>query len=128
MNGFTGTVSVTLSGLGAGATNQPAGPFTIADGATESFVIDVPESSPAGISSVRATGTSASISHSAQIALAVNPLVMPAVTTFDDGTSFVLQTQTATGSHGILVQATDNNGNVATYATQQVDDKQLIVD
>jgi hypothetical protein len=96
VNGFAGAVSVTLRGLPAGATTQPAGPFTISEGATQSFVIDIPASAPAGISSVQATATSGSLSHSTQIAVAVNPFVTPVVTTFDDGTSFVLQTQTAT--------------------------------
>ena len=96
VNGFAGTVSVTLSGLPAGATTQPTGPFTIAEGTTQSFVIDIPASAPAGISSVQATATSGSLSHSTQIAIAINPFATPTVTTFDDGTSFVLQTQTAT--------------------------------
>jgi hypothetical protein len=95
-NGFTGSVSVTLSGLPAGATTEPVGPITIAEGASQSFVIDIPSSAPAGISSVQATATSGSLSHSAQFAVAVNPFVTPAITTFDDGTSFVLQSQTAT--------------------------------
>jgi hypothetical protein len=96
VNGFAGTVSVTLSGLPAGAMTQPTGPFTIAEGTTQSFVIDIPAAVPAGISSVQATATSGSLSHSTQIAIAINPLATPTVTTFDDGTSFVLQTQTAT--------------------------------
>ena len=96
VNGFAGTVSVTLSGLPAGAATQPTGPITIAEGATQSFVIDIPSSAPAGISSLQATATSGSLSHSAQIAVAVNPFVTPTITTFDDGTSFVLQSQTAT--------------------------------
>ena len=96
VNGFAGTVSVTLSGLPAGATTQPTGPFTIGADAAQSFVIDIPGSTTAGISSVRATATTGSLRHSAQIALAVNPFLTPSVTTFDDGTSFVLQTQTAT--------------------------------
>jgi len=77
VNGFAGTVSVTLSGLPAGATTQPTGPFTIAEGATQSFVIDIPASAPAGISSVQATATSGSLSHSTQIAIAINPFATP---------------------------------------------------
>jgi hypothetical protein len=44
--------------------------------------------------SVQANATSGSLSHSQRVALALNPSISPAITTADDGTLFVLQTQT----------------------------------
>src|SRR5215469_17827010 len=86
VNGFTGSVLVTLSGLPAGSTSQPASPFTIAAGGSQSFVFSVPASSAVGIYTVQATAASDSISHTGQVALTVNPVI----TTVDDGVSFVL--------------------------------------
>lgn len=92
VNGFTGSVTVTLSGLPAGSTSQPVSPFTIAAGGSQSFVFSVPASAAVGIFTIQATAASGSISHTGQIALTVNPVV----STVDDGVSFVLQTATST--------------------------------
>ena len=92
VNGFAGSVTVTLSGLPTGSTSQPASPFSIAAGGSQSFVFSIPASSAVGIFAVQATAVSGSISHTGQIALTVNP----AITTVDDGVSFVLQTATST--------------------------------
>jgi hypothetical protein len=95
LNGFSGSVTVALSGLPSGATTQPSGPFMLAAGATQAFAIAVPASAPQGVSSIQAAASSGSLHHSAQIALAVNPALTPIITRFDDGTALVLQTQTA---------------------------------
>ena len=92
VNGFTGAVTVTLSGLPAGATSQPASPFTIAAGGSQSFVFSIPASSAVGMFTVQATGNSGAISHTGPISLTVNPVTTAA----DDGVSFVLQTTTST--------------------------------
>lgn len=94
VNGFMGTVTVTLSGLPAGATSQPASPFTIAAGGNHSLVISIPSSSALGIFTVQATASSGSITHSGQIALTVTPEITE-ITTVDDGVSLVLQTVTS---------------------------------
>jgi hypothetical protein len=96
LQGFTGTVSISFSGLPAGATTTPASPFTITAGASQSFTVSIPESSAAGMYSIQAKGTSGTLSHTQQVGMALNPSVSPTVTTTDDGTLFVLQTQTAT--------------------------------
>jgi hypothetical protein len=94
-DGFSGSVNIVLTGLPAGATTQPSGPFTVNPGATQSFSITVPASTAEGLFSVQAAASKGSLQHSAQIALAVNPAVTPAISTFDDGTALILQTQTA---------------------------------
>jgi hypothetical protein len=102
LNGFTGSVTVTLSGLPAGSTTQPPSPFMIAAGGNQSFGVSIPASSAVGIFSVQAAAVSGSISHTGQVALTVNPVI----TTADDGTSFVLQTQTSTETTRVgLLQA-----------------------
>lgn len=93
VNGFTGPVTVTLSGLPAGSSSQPANPFTVIAGGSQSFVLSIPASPAAvGVFAVQATGGSGEISHAGQIALTVNP----GTTTVDDGVSLALQTVTST--------------------------------
>ena len=96
LQGFTGSVTVQISGLPTGATTTPPSPFSIVAGASQSFAISLPASSPAGMFSVQATAASGSLSHSQSVSLAVNPSISPTITTTNDGTLFVLQTQTAT--------------------------------
>jgi len=73
LNGFSGSVTLTLSGVPAGLTTQPAGPFTIPAGGSQAFDFSVPLSSNVGVFSVQAAAASGSISHSGQISLTVNP-------------------------------------------------------
>jgi hypothetical protein len=94
--GFSGSVMVTFSGLPLGVTPQPSPSFTIAAGATRSFSFSISGSAPVGVFSIQAQAVSGSIQHSGQIALAINPVVTPKITNSDDGTSLVLETQTAT--------------------------------
>jgi hypothetical protein len=96
LDGFAGSVTVTIAGLPSGATTQPSAPFTITAGANQSFSFSVGPSSPVGVFSVQVQAASGSIQHSAQVALALNAVVTPTTTSFNDGSSFVLQTQTAT--------------------------------
>ena len=94
-NGFTGSVAVTISGLPAGLSIQPASPYTIAAGGSQSFSFLVPASSSLGTFSVQAAAAGSSISHSKAIQLTVNPAIAPIITTSNDGTNFFLQTQTS---------------------------------
>lgn len=96
LNGFADSVTVKFSGLPSGVSTQPSGPFTLTPGAKQSFSFSIANSSPIGIFSVQVQADSGSIRHSGQVALAINPAITPLVTNFDDGTSFVLETQTAT--------------------------------
>lgn len=104
LDGFTGSVTVNLSGLPTGATTTPSNPFTITAGANQSLTISIPASSTIGIFSVQATGTSGSLSHAQHVTLAVNPSISPTITTTDDGTLFVLETQTASDTVRVGLQ------------------------
>jgi len=70
-NGFTGSVQVTLSGLPAGVTSNPASPFAVAAGTSASIVFGATANAATGNFTVSARGTSGSLSHSANLALAV---------------------------------------------------------
>jgi DNA-binding beta-propeller fold protein YncE len=59
LNGFTGSVQVTLSGLPAGVISNPLSPFSVAAGSNAST----------GNSTIIATGVSGALSHPANLAL-----------------------------------------------------------
>lgn len=83
-NGFTGTVSVSLSGLPAGVTANPS-TMTLAAGATQSTTLTAAATTAAGTSSITFTGTSGALNHQAPLALTVQSAAMtqaPDVTTF----------------------------------------------
>ena len=70
-NGFSGTVQVTLSGLPNGVTSNPASPFGVAAGASASVLIGAATNAATGNFTITAQGTSGTLSHSANFALAV---------------------------------------------------------
>lgn len=76
-NGFTGNVQVTLSGLPAGVTSNPASPFTIAAGASASVVFGASSTTTTGNFTISAQGNSGSVSHSQTLALTVQAGVAP---------------------------------------------------
>jgi hypothetical protein len=95
LNGFTNAASISLVGLPAGTTTQPASPFMVAAGQNQGVTLSVPVSA-AGIFGVGITATSGSLSHQGQIALTVISPVTPTIKTYDTGTMLYLETDTAT--------------------------------
>lgn len=91
-NGFTGSATIALSGLPAGATSQPATPFTVAAGQSQAVTLSIPASSAVGFFTLQVAATSGSISHAGQIGLTVNPVIK----TYDTGTMLYLETDTST--------------------------------
>jgi hypothetical protein len=79
-NGFADTVTLTLSGLPTGGTSQPASPFTVAAGQSQSVAISVPASAALGSFAVQVEATSGSLSHTAQLGL-----TLMLIKTFDNG-------------------------------------------
>lgn len=71
-NGFSGNVSVSVSGLPAGATTAPAQPLSIAAGAAQALTISVPASTMTGSYSLTLTGTSGQLVHTAALVLNVS--------------------------------------------------------
>jgi hypothetical protein len=81
LNGFSGSVSVALSGLPANVTATPAS-LTLTPGTPQSVTLTAANSAQLGSASVVFTGTSGSLSHSATLALAVAAASTVNVTTY----------------------------------------------
>ena len=73
-NGFVSPVSITLSGLPAGATTFPVAPFSVAAGSNQTVTLSIPATVSTGNYTVTATGTSGALTHSAALTLTVTPL------------------------------------------------------
>jgi hypothetical protein len=71
LNGFSGSVNVSLSGLPPGATSTPASPFAVAAGGTQNLTLTVPSATAVGDSRTTVTGTSGGLSHTASLKLTV---------------------------------------------------------
>src|SRR5260370_25046828 len=76
LNGFTGTISLTLSGLPAGVTAVPAGPFSLSGpGLTQvAFQLAASTGAAIGSSTVTVTATSGATSHSVTFPLTITSL------------------------------------------------------
>jgi len=70
MYGFTGSVSISVTGLPTGATISPPSPFTMSAG-SQNVVLSLPSNSALGNFTVMLQGSSGSLQHSASIALQV---------------------------------------------------------
>ena len=92
LNGFTGTVTLMLSGLPPGVTAQPAGPFVLADGQSQALTFSVPASSAIGIFPIQIAASGGAISHAASLGLTINPVI----TTSEDSSMIFLDARTST--------------------------------
>lgn len=92
LNGFTGAVTLTLSGLPSGVTSQPPGPFVLADGQSQTVTFTVPAASAIGIFPIQIAAVGGPISHAGSLALTINPVV----TTSQDSTMIFLDARTST--------------------------------
>jgi hypothetical protein len=71
LNGFSGNVQVTLAGVPAGVTSNPASPFSVSTGQPVSVIIGASPSAATGQFNISAQATSGSLSHSAPFSLTV---------------------------------------------------------
>jgi IPT/TIG domain len=71
LNGFSGSVQVTLSGLPTGVTSNPASPFSISAGSSTAVTFGAASSAATGSYNVSAQGASGALSHSANLSLDV---------------------------------------------------------
>ncbi len=71
LNGFSGMVQVALSGLPSGVVSNPASPFNIAEGSSASILFSAAANAGTGNFTITATGTSGSLSHPANLGIAV---------------------------------------------------------
>lgn len=83
-NGFTGTVTVTISGLPSNVTANPP-TLTLTPGTPQSTTLTASSTAVASSQTVTFTGTSGALTHTAPLTLTVQtgmPIVSPDVTTF----------------------------------------------
>jgi hypothetical protein len=105
-HGFSGAVTITLSGLPPGATTSPSSPFTMAAGSTQPVVLSVPSTVPPGSFTLGISGTSAALTHSANLGLTVDPMsdfsiaALPSSVTADAGGSSSAFAVSITGQNG----------------------------
>jgi hypothetical protein len=105
-HGFSSSITITLSGLPSGATTSPASPFTVAAGSTQSVVLSVPSTVAPGNFTLMVSGTSAALTHSASLALTVDPLsdfsiaALPSTVTANAGGSSSAFAVSITGQNG----------------------------
>jgi len=73
LHNFTGSVSVSISGLPSGVTTSPAAPFAITSGASQSVTFSAANSATLGPVNLTFSGTSGNLSHAAGATMSVNP-------------------------------------------------------
>jgi hypothetical protein len=85
LNGFSGTVQVTLGGLPGGVTSNPSSPFSVSAGSSTSVVFGAAANAATGTFTITVQGTSGAFSHGANLQLTVNMGVAAALprTTFE---------------------------------------------
>ena len=71
LNGFSGTVQVTLSGMPGGVTSNPASPFSVDTGQPVSVIVGASASAATGQFNISAQATSGALSHSAALLLTI---------------------------------------------------------
>ena len=71
LNGFTGPVSVAVTGLPSGVTMTPASPTAVVAGTPQQFRITASATAALGTTNVTFTGTAGGLTHTVQLALTV---------------------------------------------------------
>ena len=71
LNGFAGSVEITLTGLPAGVVSNPSSPFDVAAGSNTPILFSAAANASAGTSTLMAQGVSGSLSHPANLALTI---------------------------------------------------------
>jgi len=75
VNGFTGTIQLTLSGLPAGVSSTPSGPYTLSLSGGNSqgvaFQLNASPSAAVAVTTITVTGTSGSITHTVRFSVSV---------------------------------------------------------
>ncbi len=101
VNGFSGSVNLSVSGLPAGATGT-FNPTSVGAGATSALTIRAATSTPVGNSTLTITGTNGSLTHSATVTLDV--IAPPSFTLTAAPTSASVK-QGASANYGVSVGA-----------------------
>lgn len=78
-NGFSGEVQVSLSGIPSGVTANPSGTFSVGTGSNVPVLFSAAANAATGAINIIATGTSGSLSHTANLGLTVQAGTLPAL-------------------------------------------------
>jgi len=79
VNGFSGSVQITLNALPVGVTSNPASPFSIAAGATAPVIFGASVNATTGNFMISVQGMSGSLTHSDPLAVAIQSAVNSAL-------------------------------------------------
>lgn len=79
VNGFSGTVQVSLSSLPSGVSANLSSPFAVSSTESATLLLGATQTSATGNVAIAAQGTSGKLTHSASLALSVRSSVAPAV-------------------------------------------------
>jgi polygalacturonase/uncharacterized membrane protein len=112
VNGFTGTVSLSVSGLPSGATGS-FNPTSVAGSGNSTLSVSSSSTTPAGTYTLTITGTSGSLTHSTTVTLVVNPAPTPDFTISATPSS---QTVTAGSGTTYTTSVTAVNGFTGTVS------------
>ena len=117
-NGFTGTVTVAITGLPSGVTANPA-TLSLTSDTAQSVTLTAASSAVAGSATVTFTGTSGSLSHSVTVALTVSAAPPPPDFTLTVSPTSLTITAGATGGQiSVLATAVNSfSGAVAVAIT-----------
>jgi hypothetical protein len=113
INGFSGTVSVAISGLPAGVTASPSS-LNLMPGVAQTVTLTAGANAVAGSGTVTLTGTSGSISHSIPLALSVT--MVPAQDFSLSASPASVALTAGAGSQQVSVSAAAINGFSGTIA------------
>jgi hypothetical protein len=100
INGFTGTVNFSVSGLPSGATGT-FNPTSVVGSGSSTLSVSTSSATPAGTYTLTITGTSGSLTHSATVTLVVNAAAAP-----DFSISATPASQTVTAGSGTSYSTT----------------------
>jgi hypothetical protein len=116
LNGFTGSVALTVTGCPAGATCSLS-PTSVTPTANSTLTVSTTAGAATGTFTLTVTGTSGSLIHSTTVALTVNPAAAPDFSMSRNPTSLAL-TQGGSGTSAITVTALNGfTGSVALAVT-----------
>lgn len=116
VNGFSGTVSFSASGLPAGATASFS-PASVAGSGSSTLTVTTGSTTPSGTFTIGITATSGSTTHSSNVTLTVNPAPTPDFSLSASPNS-VTVTQGGSGSSTITITRSNGfNGSVTLSAS-----------
>jgi Big-like domain-containing protein len=102
LNGFSGSVDITLQGLPSGVNASPGSAFAVQAGGSQAVTFSVSGAAANGIFEITISGTNGAISHSTQILLTTEPIIN--VLTYQNGSILYLESDSRTDTSRIGLQ------------------------